>query len=69
MKPSPSASTREDHIWSAIAFARSGNPATDRVGHWPAFNKDTRKVMCFDETTQLQDDPLEQEQELWEGIL
>lgn len=54
---------------SWIAFARSGNPATDRVGHWPAFNKDTRKVMCFDETTQLQDDPLEQEQELWEGIL
>lgn len=54
---------------SWIAFARSGNPATDRVGHWPAFNKDTCKVMCFDETTQLQDDPLEQEQELWEGIL
>jgi para-nitrobenzyl esterase len=54
---------------SWIAFARSGNPATDRVGQWPPFKRDTRKTMCFDETIQLQDDPLEQEREMWEGVL
>lgn len=52
-----------------IAFARSGNPATDRVGQWPAFNTDTRPTMCFDDTIKLQNDPLEQERELWEGVL
>ncbi len=52
-----------------IAFARSGNPATDRVGSWPAFNTICRATMCFDETITLQQDPLEQERPLWEGVL
>lgn len=52
-----------------IAFARSGNPATDRVGQWPAFNTDTRATMCFDEVSKAQEDPLEQERPLWEGVL
>ena len=52
-----------------IAFARSGNPATDRVGRWPAFNTNTRATLCFDETIKLQEDPLEQERPLWEGVL
>lgn len=52
-----------------IAFARSGNPATDRVGSWPAFRRESRNVMCFDETTRVANDPLAQERELWEGIL
>lgn len=52
-----------------IAFARSGNPATDRVGPWPAFNTDTRPTLCFDEVCKVQEDPLEQERSLWEGVL
>lgn len=52
-----------------IAFARSGNPATDRVGAWPAFDANNPAVMCFDETTSLQKDLLKQELQLWEGVL
>lgn len=60
-------STRVQNCW--IAFARSGDPSTDGVGKWQAFNKDNRQVMCFDETSGLQKDPFRASAPLWEGVL
>ncbi|MGC1509567.1 carboxylesterase/lipase family protein [Ketobacter sp.] len=52
-----------------IAFARSGDPSTDRVGKWTAFNQDSRQVMCFDTKTGLQEDPFQGTAPLWENVL
>ena len=52
-----------------IAFARSGTPATDRVGSWPAFDSESRKYMVFDETVSLAQEPLEAFRDMWEGVL
>lgn len=54
---------------SWIAFARSGNPATDSVGSWPVYSSQQRRVMVFSENTQLEDDPDGQCRELWSRIL
>lgn len=52
-----------------IAFARSGNPGTDRVGQWPGYSIHNRKVMCFNENSQLIDDPQRNTRDHWDGIL
>lgn len=52
-----------------IAFARSGNPATDSVGAWPGYNAEQRLVMCFDELCQVADDPHRDSRRFWDGIL
>ncbi|MGB7405864.1 MAG: carboxylesterase family protein [Pacificimonas sp.] len=36
-----------------IAFARTGNPNTDRLPDWPAFTAETRQVMHFDTDPQV----------------
>ncbi|OUS26272.1 hypothetical protein A9Q99_18750 [Gammaproteobacteria bacterium 45_16_T64] len=52
-----------------IGFARSGNPATDRTGQWPNYNTNTRSVMCFDTEIAIQEDPLRDTRQHWDGIL
>ncbi|OUR90474.1 hypothetical protein A9Q81_18420 [Gammaproteobacteria bacterium 42_54_T18] len=52
-----------------VAFARSGNPGTDRVGQWPGYNANNRKVMCFDIETRIVDDPQGNTRGHWDGIL
>jgi para-nitrobenzyl esterase len=52
-----------------IAFARSGNPATDAVGAWPSYSAEQRRVMCFDEQSQIKEDPHKDIRRFWDGIL
>ncbi|PCJ47565.1 MAG: carboxylesterase [Moraxellaceae bacterium] len=54
---------------SWIAFARSGNPGTDKVGQWPGYTPSERKVMCFNDTVELIDDPQQDTRSHWDGIL
>ena len=54
---------------SWVAFARSGNPGTDRVGQWPGYSADSRNVMCFSDTSKLIDDPQGNTRKHWDGIL
>lgn len=42
------------HAWAA--FARTGTPSTPEL-EWPAFTSDSRKMMVFDETTSIKEDP------------
>ncbi len=60
-------STIVQSCWTA--FARSSNPSTDRVGSWSPFTADSRKVMIFDETCAMEDDPFAETLPLWKGIL
>ncbi len=52
-----------------VAFARSGNPGTDRVGQWPGYSTNNRKVMCFDVDTRIVEDPQGTTRGHWDGIL
>ncbi len=52
-----------------IAFARSGNPATDEVGSWPGYQTAERNVMIFDQNCTLANDPHSETRQFWEGIL
>jgi len=45
-------------------FARSGNPNSDCLGPWPAYDQQRRATMVFDTQSALQDDPLGAEQAL-----
>ncbi len=45
-----------------IAFARTGDPG------WPAYDLDRRATQRFDTTTEVLDDPMGDERELWTGI-
>lgn len=60
-------STTVQSCW--IAFARSGDPSTDRSGKWPAFHPEKRKAMCFDEKVEVKDDPFASTSSLWENVL
>ena len=46
-------------------FARTGNPGDN----WPRYTSDDRKVMRFDLTSEVVDDPDGAEREAWEGVL
>lgn len=52
-----------------IAFARSSDPATDLVGKWPKFTKDTPNAMIFDQKIRIKEDPFVGVREIWERIL
>ena len=41
-----------------IAFARSGDPSHEAIGHWPDYLSGQKGVLVFDETTELVSDPL-----------
>jgi para-nitrobenzyl esterase len=40
-----------------IAFARSGNPNTEALPQWPAYNVKNRATMIFDINSRVQNDP------------
>ena len=60
-------SEKVQNCW--IAFARSSDPATDLVGKWPKFTKDTPNAMIFDQKISIKEDPFEGVREIWERIL
>jgi para-nitrobenzyl esterase len=44
-----------------IAFARTGNPNTAKLPHWPAFNSSDRATMVIDNTSEVVNDPLREQ--------
>jgi len=48
-----------------IAFARTGNPATEALPAWPAYTADRRATMVFDESVRVVNAPMEAERAVW----
>ena len=51
-----------------IAFARTGNPATEALPAWPAYTADRRATMVFDESVTVVDAPMEAERAVWASV-
>jgi para-nitrobenzyl esterase len=41
-----------------LAFARSGDPNTDALPNWPAYDAERRSVMMFDVASHVEQDPM-----------
>lgn len=54
----PEAMSLADKVSDAwIAFARTGNPNTPKLPHWPTFDATHRSTMIFDNVSQIASDP------------
>lgn len=52
-----------------LAFARTGNPSTARLGEWPSYEPSRRATMILGQDTYVENAPYEAERRLWEGPL
>lgn len=52
-----------------IAFARTGDPAHDGIGPWPAYDTTGRHTMIFDRNCGVQSAPFEEERAIWESMI
>ena len=58
----PDAMALADKVSDAwIAFARTGNPNTQKLPHWPEFNTFDRPTMIFDNVSKVANDPLREQ--------
>jgi para-nitrobenzyl esterase len=58
----PEAMALADKISDAwIAFARTGDPNTKKLPHWPAFNPTDRPTMVFDNVSKVVNDPIREQ--------
>ena len=58
-----------EHMMDAwIAFARTGNPATEALPAWPAYTADRRATLVFDESVTMVDAPMEAERAVWASV-
>jgi para-nitrobenzyl esterase len=58
----PEAMALADKLSDAwIAFARTGDPNTKKLPHWPAFNAAERPTMVFDNVSKVVNDPLREQ--------
>ena len=65
----PEARVLADKFASAwIAFARTGNPDTKELPHWPAYNTEQRPTMIFDKECRVENDPNHEIRLLWQGM-
>lgn len=59
--PGPEPLQISDIMSSAwIAFARTGNPNTDRLPEWPAYDPENRATMVFDTESRVQNNPYDE---------
>jgi para-nitrobenzyl esterase len=70
MRPSASRQQLADEMSEAwLAFARTGNPAHDGIGPWPAYDVEQRATMIFDRGgSTLESDPWGEDRRVWDGI-
>jgi para-nitrobenzyl esterase len=58
-----------DELSSAwVAFAKTGNPNTQKLPQWPAFDARTRATLIFDTPTRLENDPRADIRKFWEQM-
>ncbi len=58
----PGAQALADKVSDAwLSFARSGDPNTPALPHWPAFDAVQRATMMFDNASVVQNDPLREQ--------
>jgi para-nitrobenzyl esterase len=56
--PGPGPAQMAKQLSSAwVAFARTGNPDTPSIPHWPAYDSNTRATMMFDLKSKVVNDP------------
>jgi para-nitrobenzyl esterase len=55
----PALAAKVSDAW--LAFARTGNPNTPKLPHWPAFAASSRSTMVFDNQSAVADDPLREQ--------
>jgi para-nitrobenzyl esterase len=61
-KDAPNAQALADKVSDAwIAFARTGDPNTPKLPHWPAFDAVKRPTMVFDDESVVANDPLREQ--------
>jgi len=48
------------------SFARNGNPNTDQLPHWPAYNTNSRATMIFGKKVEVLNAVFEQERAVWD---
>lgn len=58
----------EDMQAAWLAFARTGDPASERLGEWPAWDSERRPTMVFDRVSQVRDAPRNEELEMLEAL-
>jgi len=51
-----------------VAFAKTGDPNTSEIPHWPTYDSKTRPTMIFDSEIRLENDPLRELRELWDEL-
>jgi para-nitrobenzyl esterase len=58
----PDAPALADKVSDAwVAFARTGDPNTPKLPHWPAFDQGTRPTLVFDNVSAVESDPLREQ--------
>lgn len=66
---SPEAQQMADIMSEAwIAFARTGNPDTPNIPHWPRFELENRPTMVFDLPSKVENDPRGNERKLFAPV-
>jgi para-nitrobenzyl esterase len=50
-----------------LAFAKSGDPNHPGIPPWPAYTSDKKETMIFDTDCRVENDPLKELREAWEG--
>jgi len=51
-----------------LAFARSGDPGSESLGAWPAYDETRRATMVFGATSRMENAPLDDERRAWNAI-